>query len=197
VATLVANDVVPHISFGESVSISGDAIAVGGETPRDPETNVRKSAIHLFEPDNAGAWQSVFSFGAEAPSDERGGNVAISGGLAVLGVPRDDLGGEHRFGLLDYGSAYIFARQASSWNQIAHVQPDQLLREQYRGRSVAVDDSTVLIGAYGDAGLVPGAGAAYVFQVIPEPSYAVLSILGAAGACFWRPSRRRCTKKFL
>lgn len=182
-ATLVANDSMPHTAFGESVSISGNIIAVGGETPRDPETNLRKSAIHLFELNAAHEWQNVFNFGVEAPTDERADkSVAVSGNVAVLGVPRDDLGFEHRYGLLDYGSAHVFGRRDSSWSKIGSLQPDALLRQQYLGMSVATDGTTVLIGAYGDAGLSLNTGAAYVVNVLPEPTTPVMVCIAA---CFY------------
>lgn len=87
-----------------------------------------------------------------ANSDQFGFSVSVSGDLAVIGAPYANLTGS------DLGAAYVFRRSGASWTQEAKLSASDGANGDYFGYSVGISGSTVVVGAYGDAG-----GSAYVF----------------------------------
>ena len=89
--------------------------------------------------------------------DHFGTSVAISGDVAVIGAATDDDVATNA------GSAYVFVRSGSSWNQIAKLTANDTTTGAFFGQSVAIDGDTIAVGAPEADGAVAGAGAAYVF----------------------------------
>jgi hypothetical protein len=101
-------------------------------------------------------------------SDNFGAAVALSGDTVVVGSFLFDSGA-----LADVGTAYVYDRTAGVFGSCSGAAPQvclpqaQLLpsdssAKKYMGRAVAIDGSTIVLGAPGDL-LGPGKGAAYVF----------------------------------
>lgn len=62
------------------------------------------------------------------------------------------------------GSAYVFVRNISSWNQQAKLIASDGKDNDYFGYSVAISGYTIVVGAhYDDVGANPQQGSAYVF----------------------------------
>jgi FG-GAP repeat protein len=92
-----------------------------------------------------------------AAADELGFSVALSGDSAILGAHLDDDLGA------DAGSAYVFVRSGSLWNQQQKlVASDGAAGDQF-GFSVALSGDTAVIGAPWNDGPGLDAGAAYTF----------------------------------
>lgn len=106
--------------------------------------------------------QSKFTASDGAAGDQFGGSVAMSGETAVVGVPRDDIGGN-----ADQGSAYVFVRNGTTWSQQAKlmaVAPAAGAANDRFGSSVAINGETVVVGASTDTvGGNVNQGSAYVF----------------------------------
>ena len=83
-------------------------------------------------------------------SDEFGVSVAISGTSAVVGTS----------GAAYAGRAYVFAKSASGWTQVAELKGSDTVAADRFGASVAISGTTVVVGAYDHA---KDAGRAYVF----------------------------------
>ena len=59
------------------------------------------------------------------------------------------------------GAAYVFAKTASSWKQVAELKGSDTVAHDSFGYSVAVSGTTAVVGAWGHA---KDAGRAYVFM---------------------------------
>jgi len=88
-----------------------------------------------------------------------GRSVAISGDTAVVGAYFDDVGAN-----ADQGSAYIFARNGTSWVQQQKLTAADGAALDMFGVTVALSDDTAVVGAYNDdVGANTNQGSAYVF----------------------------------
>jgi hypothetical protein len=96
---------------------------------------------------------------ADAPEDYLGTSVALSGNVAAVGSNADG------FGRLS-GTVLVCESQGGTWTQTASLtspigSPDDLF-----GRTVALDGTTLLVGAAGDSETALYAGAVYVFELV-------------------------------
>lgn len=90
--------------------------------------------------------------------DSYGINISISGNLAVVGAARGNGWAP------DSGTAFIYAFDGSSWNELAMVYASDGAAFDRFGTSVSTDGSFVVAGAYlSDAPGFTDAGAAYVY----------------------------------
>ena len=131
--------------FGSSVALDEDYALIGQIDDNSP------GAAYLFK--NTGTeWvqeQKITAADGEI-WDEFGVSVALDGDYAIIGAQFDD----------DIGSAYIFKQETSTWIQQAKLTPSDPELWQTFGMSVAIDDDTVAIGAWGDDDYT---GAVYIF----------------------------------
>jgi uncharacterized repeat protein (TIGR01451 family) len=91
--------------------------------------------------------------------------VAISGDTIVVGAWAEDGGPDDP--LYNAGAVYVFERNqggAGSWGQAAKLTAADAQVDDRFGNSVAISGNTVVVGAYGEDGAFPDAGAAYVFE---------------------------------
>lgn len=179
IAKMGVND--PDGAFGYSVAISGNRVIIGGKTGRETIRNRRNAVAYIFHEDETGTWSNDFRFSVDAPIDELADKmVSISDNFAIVGFPKDDLGYSTPYqpnDLLDYGSVYAFARVGESWSSLSNLQRPPLSPQQYFGVAVALDGESLVVGAYGDNGNVADSGAAYLYELVPEPNqYSLLAI---------------------
>ena len=92
-----------------------------------------------------------------AANDEFGYSVAVSGDIAVIGAPVDNLIRKGQ------GSAYVFVRSGGGWTQQQKLVADDGAAGDAFGASVSISGDTVVVGATGKSGDFRGQGAAYVF----------------------------------
>jgi hypothetical protein len=98
-----------------------------------------------------------------AAGDYLGSSVAISGDIAIVGVPIASVGAH-----VHQGSAYIFVRSGTTWNQQARLTASDGAAGDYLGSSVAISGDTAIVGAsYAKMKANTDQGAAYVF-VMPS-----------------------------
>lgn len=83
----------------------------------------------------------------------------MSGDTAVVGAPHEAVGG-----LPQQGAAYVFTRVEGSWVEQAKLTASDGAAADRFGTAVEVSGDTVVVGAFfGDVGVNPDQGAAYVF----------------------------------
>jgi hypothetical protein len=149
-AKLVAGDGTRDDSFGRSVAISGDTVAVGayGEDDKFPFSS---GSAYIYTRDVAGSLTAGWTQRAKlvAAPIYFGWSVAISGDTMVVGAYGDDDKGT------DSGSAYIFTRDAAGsltagWTQRAKLVAGDGAADGRFGTSVAISGDTVAVGAWGD-----------------------------------------------
>jgi hypothetical protein len=106
------------------------------------------------------AEQAVLTAADGAPDDRFGWAVAVSGDVAVVGMPFDDTAAGS-----NAGSVRAFVRSGSSWVEEATLTATDAAEGDVFGFSVALDRSTAVVGVVGDdteAG--NGTGSARVFE---------------------------------
>jgi len=176
-------------NFGRSLDLDADTFVVGATLEEsgvagDPTDNTLPSAgaAYVFHHDGA-AWSQQAYLKAEVPGAMFFGiSVGISGDRVVVGAPYEDgsnLGIDNEpdgLGMF-VGAAYLFERSAGLWTQSSYLKASNPDDHDRFGTAVAIDGSTILVGAPGEDGgmngpfadqsdnSAAGAGAAYAFDV--------------------------------
>lgn len=152
--------------FGFSVAISADGstILVGAQGGTGPaETQVPGAAYVFTRIDGVWSQQALLTAVDRQVGDHFGVSVALSdsGDTALIGAYVDDVGAN-----VNQGSAYVYQRSGTTWNEQAHLISTDGAAQDYFGRSVALsaDGSIALIGAdMKTIGTITHQGAAYIF----------------------------------
>lgn len=155
-AKLVALSPAPGDYFGQSVSISNDTIAVGA--PHADNIGADAGAVYVFVRSGT-SWsqEAVLTASDGADKDLFGFSVWIDGDTLLVGAARDDDGGSNS------GSAYVFVRTGTSWNQEAKLVATDAAAKDAFGRSVTCSGDTAVIGAHADDDAGLNSGSAYVY----------------------------------
>ena len=177
-AKLTASDASSPDYFGQSVSISGDTIAVGAPRWDTGFPGTYCGIVYIFTRDTAGSltsgWSqlqvcrlsSYLTGGAhtETSYDYFGASVSISGDTLVIGAYGDDDMGNVA------GAAYIWTYSSvlgpnnDNWSYRAKLTASDGAASDYFGQNVAVDGDTAVIGARYDDDKGNGSGSVYVFK---------------------------------
>jgi hypothetical protein len=156
-AKLTADDAAAGDNFGWTVALDGDT-AVIGASQYDNDGNENGSAYVFVRSDTSWSQQAKLTAGDAAAGDNFGWTVALNGETAVIGAPQDDDDGNGS------GSAYVFTRNGTSWNQQAKLTANDAAAGDAFGFAVALDNDTVVVGAWEDDSEVGvNSGSAYVF----------------------------------
>jgi cysteine-rich repeat protein len=164
-AKLTASDADAGDTFGRSVSIAGDRVAVGA-----PGVDFL-GAVYIFKRDDdaPGNWveEAKLTASEGEAGDEFGASVAISGDAVVVGAyAHDGLGSSA-------GSAYLFRSDDNGtpfdpiddvWIEEANFHASDTYTYDRFGSSVALGDVWAVVGAYGDDDDGLGSGSAYLFD---------------------------------
>lgn len=141
-----------YIDFGRDVATDANYVLVSA-----PQGNNAEGAVYVYDADS-GAELHKLAAGDPAPYDGFGVAFDVEDGIAVVGALGDTHNGVHKC-----GSAYVF--NAGTGQQLMKLVPADSSVNQFFGRSVAISDGKVIIGASGDSEQSLGAGAAYVFDL--------------------------------
>lgn len=145
--------------FGRSVAISGNYAIVGAPNDDvDGKTNQGSATIFRFNGEQWEFMQLLTDPGGEA-SDFLGSCVAISGDYAVASAFMADINGN-----IDQGALCVFHFDGSSWVFVERLTDPTGAAEDYFGISVAMNDSFIIVGAYGDDMTFVEQGSASIFQ---------------------------------
>lgn len=160
-ARLSPGDAAVNDFFGRPVAIQGNTAAIGAQGDDSP-AGTNTGAVYIFERKGT-VWSMDARLTARdgAAFDTMGWSVALHGSgdrVAAGAIGDDTAAGE------DAGSVCIFGRMNGHWSQLARVTaPDGAPFDAF-GRSVAYEDTTLLVGASGDdTAAGESAGSAYVF----------------------------------
>lgn len=151
-------------NFGISVDIDGDTLIAGADA-EDIGANLYQGAAYIYTRSGS-TWTFRKKLIAPSPSPDPsphyGYSVAIDGDTAAVGAYR------YSHAALYSGSAYVYTGSGSTWNlqgNLGTLAGGDLEYGDYFGRSVDVNNDTVLVGANRDES--PGGqaddGSAYVF----------------------------------
>jgi hypothetical protein len=170
--------------FGKSASISGDYALIGAQAD-DVGINSNQGSAGVFHFDGyQWTFAQLLTDAAGGAEDLFGFSVSLSGNIAVIGSPYDDVGTN-----TDQGSVSIFQFNGTSWVFVQKLTDPAGSVEDYFGYSVCVEGNTILVGTYlDDAGAVDKGsasvyrynGSSWIFsQLLTDPT-------GAAGDLFGR-----------
>jgi hypothetical protein len=139
-------------TFGYSVALRGDTIAVG--SPRADIVSSPSGEVYVF--DRAGqVWTLTATLAAAVPrdSDYYGARVALSDTALLVGA-NGDASGARGFGGdpartdgSDSGAAYLYARQGKLWTQTAYIKSANSDKGDDFGYYVALSDQMVVVSA--------------------------------------------------
>jgi nucleoside-specific outer membrane channel protein Tsx len=148
VAELKGSDTAGADYLGQSVAVSGDTAIVGA-----PDHGDEAGTAYVFT-EAKSAWTQLAELKASdtAPGDFFGNSVAVSGSTAVVG----GWGYAH-----EAGSTYVFSVTKGASKQLAELKGSDTASGDFFGDSVAVSNSTVVVGAPLHA---DGKGSGYVFE---------------------------------
>ena len=149
----------PTTGSATRVAISGDTAVVGAPW-HDVGGNADQGSAYVFVR-NGGTWSlQAQLFASNGGADDWFGiSVAISGDTIVVGANQDDVGAN-----VNQGSAYVFARSGSTWNEQVWLYAGDGSEWDGFGRAVAISGDTAVVGAVGDdVGANIDQGSAYVF----------------------------------
>ncbi len=157
---LLAHDGVSNDFFGYSVALSKDTAVIGAFRVDDDNKSKDVGAAYVFIRSNNTWIQQAKLMAADGETgDTFGGNVAISGDTAVVGVIRDDdkVNGE------DSGSAYVFIRRGSHWSQQAKLTAIDASAGDSFGYGIGISGDTLVLSAPHDDDDGKSSGSVYVF----------------------------------
>lgn len=150
---IVADDGAMHGSFGVDVAIHQNILVVGDHVSADA------GAAYIFEYDGFN-WNQVTKLVADdgVSADYFGSSVSIHDNTVVIGAyGDDDLG-------MNSGSAYVFEYENETWSQVTKLVPsDGDLGDNF-GRALAIENDTIIVGAYADDDIAQNSGAVYRFK---------------------------------
>ena len=154
-AKLTASDASAGVVFGATVGVSGETIVVGA--PFDDDAGTNSGSVYVFTGDGSGGYTQTAKL---TPSDAGGGDstLAVWGGTIVFGVPSDD-----EAGVLS-GSVYVFAADGSGGYSETKLTASDAAAVDLFGRSVAVWDDTIVVGAPLDDDARLNSGSVYVYR---------------------------------
>ena len=143
--------------FGISTSVSGDTALIGAFG--DYIGTVRPGAAYVYTR-AGGVWTEQAKLTATdwAVNDNFGVAVSLDGDTALIGAHHDKDDGPFT------GSAYIFTRTGSVWNQQIKFTASDGATYDYFGASVSLSGDNALIGAWGDDDNGSMSGSAYLFS---------------------------------
>lgn len=145
-------------NFGTGgVAVSAETIFIA--TPRATGVEPRTGAVYVFELRHS-TWESAGSIIASDGSsgDNFGSSIATRGPITIVGADRDTVDG-----LFRAGSAYIFRNDGSGWREVVRLTDPAPGERDGFGRSVAIAEDTVVVGASGDN---QRTGAAFVYRLL-------------------------------
>ncbi len=151
---LTADDAAEGDWFGVSVGISGDLTIVGAYYDDDAPYADSGSA-YVFDVITGEQLHKLTADDA-AEGDWFGISVGISGDLAIVGAPYNDVAGSNS------GSAYVF--DVITGEQLHKLTADDAVAGDCLGVSVGISGDLAIVGAYYDDDAGSESGSAYVFD---------------------------------
>jgi hypothetical protein len=174
---LTASDAASSDEYGRIVHIDGNRAIVGAHFDDDRGSN--SGSAYIYKRESVGWVQEAKLTASDgAPGDLFGRTVRISGGLALVGAPRDDEA------VTDSGSAYVFRYDGSNWQQETRLTAaDATVNAQF-GESIALAENLVVVGAPRHTGPATESGGAYVFRYDGSAWHQEAQLAGSDAAAY-------------
>jgi len=181
-------------SFGFSLALSGDTLAVGafledssatgiGGQQQDDSASAAGAAYVFTRSGTSWSQQAYLKASNAQATDWFGAAVALSGDTLVVGAPSEESsatgvdGDQANNGAIDSGAAYVFARSGAIWSQQAYLKASNTSVASAFGHAVDVSGDTILVGAWGESGASVGVNAGQNSNGSPSSGSAYLFVL--------------------
>ena len=153
--------------FGESVTLSGDTLAVGAKWESSNATGVNgdqsnnltrmAGAVYVFTR-NLNSWsqQAYLKASNTGIEDNFGYSVSLSGDTLAVGAYHErsnatGVNGDQSNDLaIHAGAVYVFTRDLSTWSPQAYLKASNTRPIDFFGYSVALSSDTLAVGAYNE-----------------------------------------------
>lgn len=153
---LTAQGLGPGDGFGTSLAIKDDVAIVSA--PWDDDNNENSGAVYVFENDGE-MWHQVAKLSALDSSNAYFGfEVLLGEDQIVVSAHRDSQQG------VKAGAVYIFAKTDDEWALQQKLVPADESPWHYFGKSIALFENHLAIGADGDGANLQGRGVVYIFE---------------------------------
>jgi len=150
---ITADDSQAGDQFGFSVSISGDAIAIGARG--DDDVAASGGAAYVFRRGGTGfAFEQKLTAASAGPAGLMGHSISLDGDTLLAGSPNVGSGVAH---------AYVFVRAGQNWVLQDELRTEPGVTFSGFGFSVSVDGDLAAVGAPFDDEFGADVGAVYVF----------------------------------
>lgn len=171
-----ATDAASDDFFGSAVAIDDDVVLVG--SPRDDDGGSDRGSAYVFKRDTGG----INNFGRVAKlvgfdalnGDAFGSSVALSEGLALVGMPYAGFDNQSR-----WGTAFVFRQNqggTEAWGFVEKLHPPDSINNDEFGYSVAMDCGIAVIGARLDDSFAGNAGSSYIFDLRETKAPSILPV---------------------
>lgn len=166
-ATLSPPTDVPASFVGNAVAISGDTAVISDSS--DDEGAEGSGAIYIYtRTNNIWTFRQKIKASDSAEYDYFGFSVALDNDTIVVGAPNAD--GEkipfESWSESNQGAVYVFTRSGNTWTEVSKLVASDRQPDKRLGYSVAIEDTTILVGAPGDNEGAYSSGAAYLFELV-------------------------------
>jgi hypothetical protein len=149
-----------RVVFGSVLSVRGDLLAASART-LDPGF----ASIWVYRR-TGGDWMEEQKLNISENAEGFGFSIAVGGGTILIGAPYDDAAGEAS------GSAFFFRYDGREWSEDSKLTPSDGRPQDHFGGSVAIEGTTVAVGATGADDEGAESGAAYVYDSANTPPVA-------------------------
>ncbi|QDT27727.1 Calx-beta domain protein [Gimesia panareensis] len=156
--------------FGSSVTISGNTAVVADYLDDADTDTVNSGAIYVYTRSN-----NVWTFQQKlTPSDPGNSNwfgrtMIIKNNTIIVGVPKAEgellSGTSNPYSDRDQGAVYIYTCSGNTWSETARLTASDPMTNKNFGASIALEGSTLVIGAPRDNEIRSDSGAVYVFEL--------------------------------
>ena len=157
-AQIQASDTGSNDNFGNAVSISDDGNTAIIGSPYEDSGATNTGAAYIFTRSGTTWSQQAKIQASDLPG---GGQFGIS--VDILG-DGDTVAVGARNANNGAGYAYIFTRSGSSWTQQVRIQASNAGPSDQFGCSIAISESSVIVGAYSEDTTADESGSAYIFS---------------------------------
>lgn len=170
--TLIPLDPEQEDWFGQSVSISGNTVAVGSDGSDDPDSS--SGSVYIFTRDVHHNWWIQDKI---LPSDPQahanfGISVSLDQNLLLVGADKAD----------SQGAAYVFERDVQGkWTQENKLSASDAAADDGFGFAVALRQPLAMVGAWRQQGNGLQTGQAYLYSRDSAKSWSEVDVLNDAG----------------
>jgi hypothetical protein len=162
-------------SFGRSLALSGDTLAVAARDEDSNATGVGGNQASPAAPDSGAVYvftrsgsvwsqQAYVKASNTGSGDAFGGSLALLGDMLAVGAGAEDSsatgvdGDQGNDNALNAGAVYVFTRTGGVWSQEAYLKASNTEAYDVFGSSVAVSADTIAVSAYGEDSAATGVG---------------------------------------